>query len=88
VNPPRWTFEHVVAVVELVCAVIAVVWLSAPGVAGSALLFGLGMAIAAVLVTSSVRLTDRADTARVPTRVRLTVDGPSGCSPTTAPAST
>ena len=54
-----------VAAVELVCAVVAVVWLSA-GAEGSAVVVGLGVAVAAVLVTSAVRRWRRADRAPRP----------------------
>jgi len=55
----------VVAAVELVCAAVAVVWLSAVA-EGSAVVVGLGVAVAAVLVTSAVRRWRRADRPATP----------------------
>jgi hypothetical protein len=57
VRPPRWTFEHLVAVVECVCVVVVVVWLSA---SRSTLPTVLGLAVAAVLLTAAVRRWRRA----------------------------
>ena len=72
-TPRRWTLDHLVAAVELVCGVVAAGWLAVLGAgSGSVLPFGLGLGVGGVLATVAVRRWRRADRAPGPTAARDT----------------
>ena len=64
-KPQRWTGEHVVAVVEVLCGVLVAVWLSILG-GGSVLLTVFGLVVGAALVAWGIRRWRRANRAAVP----------------------